>query len=81
MNIRLILGLNVRKLREEKRWSQDRLSEETGFHRTYISGIERGVRNPTIEIVHQIAMSFDVPIATLFLEISTNDDILNKRST
>ena len=67
MNIKLIFGQNVRLAREKKGWSQDRLSEESGLHRTYISGIERGVRNPTIEIVHQIAAALDVDIPFLFI--------------
>jgi len=67
MNIKLIFGQNVRLAREKKGWSQDRLSEESGLHRTYISGIERGVRNPTIEIVHQIAIALDVDIPFLFI--------------
>ncbi|MDV6344779.1 helix-turn-helix transcriptional regulator [Nitrosomonas sp. Is37] len=66
MNIKLLLGANIRQTREEKNWSQDKLSEKTGLHRTYISGIERGVRNPTIEIVQQIAIALEVPIADLF---------------
>lgn len=66
MSIQLIFGQNVRLAREKKGWSQDRLSEESGLHRTYISGIERGVRNPTIEIVQQIAVALDVDIQELF---------------
>lgn len=66
MTIKSQFGNNVRRLREEKNWSQDRFAEETGLHRTYISGIERGVRNPTIEIVSQIAKALKIPIAELF---------------
>jgi transcriptional regulator with XRE-family HTH domain len=66
MSIQLLFGQNVRLAREKKSWSQDRLSDESGLHRTYISGIERGVRNPTIEIVQQIAMALDVDIQELF---------------
>jgi transcriptional regulator with XRE-family HTH domain len=66
MNIKRLLGANIRHVREEKGWSQDKLSEESGLHRTYISGIERGVRNPTIEIVHKISLTLSVPIAELF---------------
>ena len=68
MNIQLLFGQNVRQAREKKGWSQDFLSEESGLHRTYISGIERGVRNPTIEIVQQIAMALDVNIQDLFVD-------------
>lgn len=55
MQIRSILGSNVRAAREALGWSQDKLAAETGLHRTYLSGIERGVRNPTIEIVSSLA--------------------------
>lgn len=66
MNIQRLLGFNVRKVREALGWSQDKLSEESGLHRTYISGIERGVRNPTVEIVQKIALALGVSIADLF---------------
>ena len=68
MSIQLLFGQNVRLAREQKGWSQDRLSDESGLHRTYISGIERGVRNPTIEIVLQIAVALDVDIQELFAD-------------
>ena len=68
MNIQKKFGLNVKRVRENKSWSQDRLSEISTIHRTYISGIERGVRNPTIEIVEQLAIALDVPIFELFKE-------------
>lgn len=60
MSIQITLGNNVRRIRESKGWSQDKLSEESGLHRTYISGIERGVRNPTVEIIHEIATALGV---------------------
>lgn len=71
MSIQIHFGQNVRLAREKKGWSQDRLSEESGLHRTYISGIERGVRNPTIEIVQQIAVALDVDIQELFANSKT----------
>jgi transcriptional regulator with XRE-family HTH domain len=55
MDIRKQVGLNVQRLRKEKGWSQEDLAFESGLHRTYISGIERGVRNPTVLILDQIA--------------------------
>ncbi len=66
MNIKKRFGLTVRRLREKQGWSQEKLAEITGLHRTYISGIERGTRNPTIMIVEQIANALKVPIADLF---------------
>lgn len=73
MSIQRLFGQKVRLAREKKGWSQDRLSEESGLHRTYISGIERGVRNPTIEIVQQIAIALKVDIKDLFAGIKVND--------
>lgn len=66
MEIQQVFGANVRQQRQAKAWSQDDLAEASGLHRTYISGIERGVRNPTIEIVQVIANAFDIAVAELF---------------
>lgn len=70
MKIQQILGFNIKQIREQKSWSQDKLSEISGLHRTYISGIERGVRNPTVEIVQQISQAFDVHVAELFRDVA-----------
>jgi transcriptional regulator with XRE-family HTH domain len=66
MRIQQLLGVNVRQVREVRGWSQDKLSEESGLHRTYISGIERGVRNPTVTIVQQLATALGIAVAALF---------------
>ena len=55
MDIRRQVGRNVRKFRERKRWSQEELAFEADFHRTYISGIERGIRNPTAVVIARLA--------------------------
>ena len=55
MDVRRQLGLNIQRIRREKDWSQEELAFESGVHRTYISGLERGVRNPTITIVARLA--------------------------
>jgi len=60
MDIRKQVGRNVRRLREEKGWSQEQLAHEAGLHRTYISGIERGVRNPTVVIIARVAKQLGV---------------------
>ncbi len=48
-------GLRVRKFRTERGYSQESLADKTGIHRTYIGGIERGERNPTLLMIHRIA--------------------------
>ena len=62
MDVRKRLGQNVQRLRREKGWSQEELADQSGLHRTYISGIERGVRNPTITIVERVASALGRPI-------------------
>jgi len=49
------LGLNVRAAREALGWSQEDLAHESGYHRTYVSGVERGVRNPTVTVIAGLA--------------------------
>lgn len=60
-DIRFRFGTNLRKLREEQGLSQEAFAEEAGLHRTYVSDIERGVRNPTIMVVDRIARALRVP--------------------
>jgi transcriptional regulator with XRE-family HTH domain len=48
--------------------SQEGLAELSGLHRTYISGIERGVRNPTLSIILQIANALKVRPSELLCE-------------
>ena len=60
------LGNRIRQLRLAKSWSQEQLADETGLHRTYIGGIERGLRNPAVQNVARIAHALGVPISALF---------------
>ena len=65
MDIRQRLGRNLRRLREAKGWSQEAFADEAGIHRTYVSDIERGARNPTITVVEKLAKPFGVTAAAL----------------
>ncbi len=62
------VGLNVQRLRREKGWSQEVLAFESGLHRTYVSGIERGVRNPTLLILDKLAKTLGVRLAELLAD-------------
>ena len=55
MDICTRLGKNVRRLREEKGWSQEDYADRADIHRTYVSDIERGRRNPTVTVVEKLA--------------------------
>jgi transcriptional regulator with XRE-family HTH domain len=69
MDIRKQVGVNLQRLRREKGWSQEDMAFESGLHRTYVSGIERGVRNPTILILDKIAKSLGVTPAELLARL------------
>lgn len=58
----------VRWLREDLGWSQEALALECRVHRTYVSQIERGSRNPTIVAIAKVAKGLKVPVATLLQE-------------
>jgi transcriptional regulator with XRE-family HTH domain len=65
MDIRRQVGLTVCHLRQKKGWSQEDLAFECGLHRTYISGIERGVRNPTVMVLARLAGALNVKASRL----------------
>jgi transcriptional regulator with XRE-family HTH domain len=55
----------VHALREERGLSQENFAHVAGLDRTYVSGIERGRRNPTLDIIVQLAAALEVPPADL----------------
>jgi transcriptional regulator with XRE-family HTH domain len=65
VDVRARLARNLRRLREEKGWSQERYADEADIHRTYISDLERGARNPTIIVVEKLARAFGVTSGSL----------------
>jgi transcriptional regulator with XRE-family HTH domain len=67
MDIRKQVGVNVKRIRIEKNWSQEHFAFETGLHRTYVSGIERGIRNPTVTIISRMAEALGVEPYELLL--------------
>ncbi len=65
MDPRKIFGANVRSVRLSKGWSQERLAEVCGLHRTYISGIESGTRNPSLTNLVKISDALEVDLCHL----------------
>jgi len=59
------LGLNLRQFRETKELTQEKLAERAELDSTYISGIERGIRNPSTLSLARIAKALGVTISEL----------------
>ena len=65
VDIQQRLGTNLKRLRTAKGWSQEQFAFEAGIHRTYISDLERGARNPTIGMLEKIAVCLGVKAGSL----------------
>jgi transcriptional regulator with XRE-family HTH domain len=60
MDMRKLVGRNVQKIRQRKRLTQEQLAEISGFSQQYISGLEKGRRNPTIVTIFELALALGV---------------------
>ncbi|MEL0578424.1 helix-turn-helix transcriptional regulator [Pectobacterium punjabense] len=65
-NITVRFGQRVKTLRLQAGLSQEAFADKCGLDRTYISGIERGVRNPTLEVIGVIADGLEIELKILF---------------
>lgn len=65
MDVRHRLAANMKRLRKERGWSQEALADEAGLDRTYVSGIERVVRNPTITVIARLAQALQCAFGDL----------------
>ena len=65
MDICQKFGKRVRKARKDINLSQEELAHEADSNRTYISDVERGTRNPSIEVVERIAKALNVTMGSL----------------
>jgi transcriptional regulator with XRE-family HTH domain len=68
LTYRLLLAKNIRLFREQMGISQERLGELAGLHRTYISAVEGGNRNITIDSIERLAEALNIDIRLLFTE-------------
>lgn len=65
-DIKHAFGKNLRRIRMEKKISQETLAFLSGIDRTYVSGIERGKRNVSLVNIKRIAVALNVDIKELF---------------
>jgi transcriptional regulator with XRE-family HTH domain len=60
------LGWKVRQFREEKGWTQEVLAGRAGLDRSYVAGIEAGLRNPSTKALAKLARALGVTLSALF---------------
>lgn len=65
------LGMRIAYLRKQKGWSQLDLALEANVNRNYISDLEKGRRNPTLDVLERISDAFGIRLETLFKGVET----------
>lgn len=65
MDVRVRVGLNLQNARRQRGLSQEELAHLASVHQTYLSGVERGKRNPTIVVLDRIATVLGLDIEQL----------------
>lgn len=77
MDLRRVVGNNVKYWRMKRGFSQEELAFRSDLHRTYVSAVERGIRNPTVLIVGKLAAALGVrPVMLLDDYAGRADDVI-----
>ena len=66
MDVRKRIGLNLKRLRADRKITQEDFATDSGFDRGYLSGVERGVRNPSALVLERLAKALKVDVMALF---------------
>jgi transcriptional regulator with XRE-family HTH domain len=78
-DLRAALGHRVRELRERLRLSQEQLAERADLHWTYVSGVERGRRNPGLNTLARLAKALKVTLPTLVTDLRPHTKVKIRR--
>ena len=66
MDVLFQLGKRIAYLRKQQHMSQLDLSLETGLSQSYLSELEKGKRNPTVQVLNKIAIALNIDLSNLF---------------
>lgn len=79
MEIKQLIGMRIKHLRRAKGMSQEYLAEKSGISFKYVSSIERGKENPTLDTFIKMSLALDVEISELFNYTSSKTRVELKR--
>jgi len=68
-DVKRLFGRAVRLARSSRSLSQEQLAHDAGLDRSYVGGVERGDRNPSLVAIQKIARGLDIPLAELFAKV------------
>ncbi|GJD97681.1 helix-turn-helix domain-containing protein [Methylobacterium iners] len=68
MTGRTLVAWNLRRLRVAAGLSQEALAHDAGIDRAYLSGLERQVENPSVDLITRLAVALNAPVGELFVE-------------
>lgn len=77
MDMRRLVGRNVRRYRQQKGLTQEQFAERSGFSQQYLSDLERGRRNPTVVTLFELATALGVSHVAL---VEPDDEALDKKT-
>jgi transcriptional regulator with XRE-family HTH domain len=67
-------GIAIKQRRQEIRLSQEELAERSALHRTYISDIERGFRNPSLDNIVELTKALNISVSQLFSQYKIDEE-------
>lgn len=74
IDLKILLGMAIKTQRTSLRISQEELAHRAGLHRTYVSDLERGVRNPSMDSIEKLARALQLSVSTLFEQASKDNE-------
>ena len=66
IDLKSLLGMAIKRQRASLGISQEELAHRAGLHRTYVSDLERGARNPSIDSIEKVARALELSVSKLF---------------
>lgn len=73
MDMRRLVGENVRRIRQDRGLTQEQFADQSGFSQQYLSGLERGRRNPTVVTLFELATALNVTPIDLLVPVEGMD--------